>query len=228
MTNAGIGRVLVASLHQGIADVLPDRLAFYENWLNAKGLRDGTIGLAPLYAVLSFMRQEGDAYHRVTARAGEYAAEWTVESMPRGRRMILRAMPVWLRRRILLRMVQQLVRSSYRGSRVIAQLKRGTASIDLRASIFCSVREPVAAPLCVYAAAFTRLLNLFGIGAHRCHRLPRDRRIVPLQGGAAQRPRSGDAVVRRTLAAVACLLAVATSGFAPRRRRASSSSRSKT
>ena len=36
--------------------------AFYENWLNAEGLREGTIGLAPLYAVLSFLRQEGDAY----------------------------------------------------------------------------------------------------------------------------------------------------------------------
>jgi hypothetical protein len=30
---------------------LPTRLAFYENWLHAEGLRDGTIGLAPLYAV---------------------------------------------------------------------------------------------------------------------------------------------------------------------------------
>ena len=62
MREAGIGRVLVASLHQAIADILPTRLAFYENWLNAEGLREGTIGLAPLYAVLSFLRQEGDAY----------------------------------------------------------------------------------------------------------------------------------------------------------------------
>ena len=31
--DARIGRVLVASLHQAIADVLPDRLEFYENWL---------------------------------------------------------------------------------------------------------------------------------------------------------------------------------------------------
>ena len=54
--------MLVASLHQAIADILPTRLAFYENWLNADGLREGTIGLAPLYAVLSFLRQEGDAY----------------------------------------------------------------------------------------------------------------------------------------------------------------------
>ena len=40
MTEAGIGRVLVASLHQGIADVLPTRLEFYENWLHPEGLRE--------------------------------------------------------------------------------------------------------------------------------------------------------------------------------------------
>ena len=73
MRDAGIGRVLVASLHQGIADVLPARLGFYESWLHAEGLRDGTIGLAPLYAVLSFLRQEGDAYKNITTSAGEYA-----------------------------------------------------------------------------------------------------------------------------------------------------------
>jgi len=40
MREAGIGRVLVASLHQGIADTLPQRLSFYESWLHAEGLRD--------------------------------------------------------------------------------------------------------------------------------------------------------------------------------------------
>src|ERR687891_2327431 len=103
MREAGIGRVLVASLHQGIADILPNRLGFYENWLNAEGLRDGTIGLAPLYAVLSFLRQEGEAYQMITSRAGEYAAEWTVESMPPFRRAMIKAAPAWLRSRILLR-----------------------------------------------------------------------------------------------------------------------------
>ena len=34
--DARIGRVLIASLHQAIADVLPTRLGFYENWLDAK------------------------------------------------------------------------------------------------------------------------------------------------------------------------------------------------
>src|SRR5579862_3336452 len=102
MREAGIGRVLVASLHQGIADILPTRLSFYENWLNAEGLRDGTIGLAPLYAVLSFLRQEGDAYELITTRAGEYAAEWTVASMPPMERTIIKSAPMWLRPRLLL------------------------------------------------------------------------------------------------------------------------------
>jgi tetratricopeptide (TPR) repeat protein len=164
MREAGIGRVLVASLHQGIADILPNRLTFYENWLNAEGLREGTIGLAPLYAVLSFLRQEGDAYNMITRRAGEYAAEWTVQSMSPVQRAFIKASPVWIRRRLLLRLARRLVRSSYQGSRVVSKLRRGTARIDVRASIFCTVREKVEHPLCgFYAAAFNRLLGLFGL-----------------------------------------------------------------
>jgi predicted hydrocarbon binding protein len=57
------------------------------------------------------------------------------------------------------------VRSSYQESRAVFRLRRGTASIDVRASIFCTVREPVLQPLCgFYAAAFTRLLALFNLG----------------------------------------------------------------
>ena len=166
MSEAGIGRVLVASLHQSIADILPTRLSFYENWLNAEGLREGTIGLAPLYAVLSFLRQEGEAYDIVTTRAGEYAAEWTVASMPPLRRRAVRSTPAWIRKRLLLRMARRLVRDTYHGSRAISRLRRGTASLDLRASIFCTVREPVGHPLCgFYAAAFTRLMTMFNVGA---------------------------------------------------------------
>src|SRR5204863_9216368 len=134
MREAGIGRVLVASLHQAIADILPNRLAFYENWLNAQGLREGTIGVAPLCAVLSFLRQEGEAYHMITTRAGEYAAEWTVASMPSMRRAFIRAAPSWLRARLLLRLSRQLVRQTYKGSRMMSRFRRGTASLDLRAS----------------------------------------------------------------------------------------------
>ncbi len=164
MREAGIGRVLVASIHQGIADILPMRLGFYENWLNAEGLREGTIGLGPLYAVLSFLRQEGEVYDRITTRAGEYAAEWTVESMAPMLRGAIRAAPAWLRQRLLLLLASHLVRDSCRRSRIVAKVRGGTARIDLRESVFCSVREPVGHPLCgFYAAAFTRLLTLFNL-----------------------------------------------------------------
>jgi bacteriochlorophyll 4-vinyl reductase len=164
MSEAGIGRVLVASLHQGIADILPNRLSFYENWLNAEGLREGTIGLAPLYAVLSFLRQEGDPYQMITARAGEYAAEWTVQSMSPARRALIRAAPVWMRARLVVGLARQLVRATYRGSRAVSRLRRGTASLEVRASLFCTVRERSPYPLCgFYAAAFTRLLALFNV-----------------------------------------------------------------
>jgi bacteriochlorophyll 4-vinyl reductase len=139
-------------------------LAFYENWLNSEGLRQGTIGLAPLMAVLSFLRQEGEAYEIITTRAGEYAAEWTVESLPPFRRSMLKTAPEWLRRRLVLRLARDIVRTSYRGSRAIFQLRRGIASVNVRASIFCTVRERAPHPLCgFYAAAFTRLLTLFDL-----------------------------------------------------------------
>src|SRR5229473_2859269 len=166
MREAAVGRVLVASLHQGIADVLPSRLVFYENWLNAEGLREGTIRLAPLYAVLSFLRLEGDAYQRITARAGEYAADWTVQSMPPASRALINAAPAWLRGRLILRLAGQLVRSSFGGNRAIARLRKGTARVEVRASVFCTVREPAPQPLCgFYAAALTRLMTLFRMTA---------------------------------------------------------------
>ncbi|MEO8260309.1 MAG: hypothetical protein ABI868_23385 [Acidobacteriota bacterium] len=165
MSDVGIGRVLVASLHQGIADILPNRLVFYENWLSAEGLRNGTIGVAPLMAVLSFLRQEnGGAYQIITARAGEYAAEWTVEALPALQRSLLKIAPEWLRRRLVLRLAGAVVRRSYQGSRAISRLRRGIASVDLRASVFCTVRDRVPHPLCgFYVAAFTRLLTLFNL-----------------------------------------------------------------
>jgi hypothetical protein len=166
MKDARIGRVLVASLHQGIADILPMRLGFYENWLDARGLRQGTIGLAPLTAVLSFLRQEGEAYGVITKRAGEYAAEWTVQSFSAPQRAMIKAAPRWLRSRILVRVARHIVRESYRDSRAITRFRRGQAEIDVRASIFCSVREPVAHPLCgFYAAMVQRLLDMFSVGA---------------------------------------------------------------
>lgn len=164
MSEPRIGRVLVASLHQAIADLLPNRLEFYENWLSVSGLRDGTIGLAPLSAVLSFLRTEGNAYDLTTARAGKYAAEWTVNNLPAFERRLVRALPVPLRLRAAMRTARALVRSTYPGSRAIMRHRRGVTAIDLRGSLFCEVREASALPLCgFYAAAISRVLELFGL-----------------------------------------------------------------
>jgi hypothetical protein len=166
MSEPRIGRVLVASLHQAIADVLPNRLEFYENWLSVAGLREGTIGLAPLFAVLSFLRTEGTAYAQITARAGEYAAEWTVGDLSPLERRFIRALPASLRTRAALRTARALVRETYPGSRAIMRLKRGTASIDLRGSLFCEVRETSILPLCgFYASAIARVLQQFALRA---------------------------------------------------------------
>jgi predicted hydrocarbon binding protein len=173
MIEAGIGRLLVASLHQAIADLLPTRLEFYEAWLNPTGLRDGRIGLAPLAAVLSFLRLEGEQYQLVAARAGEYTAEWWVADMPAFKRAIVRAMPPGLRVHLVMRLARTMVRRTYRGSRAVVRWRKGQGAVDLRGSIFCEVRDRVEAPLCeFYASALRRLLLLFSldaeVGLERC------------------------------------------------------------
>src|SRR4051812_16287783 len=173
MSEARIGRVLVASLHQAIADLLPTRLEFYENWLNVAGLREGTIGLAPLTAVLSFLRTEGHAYGLITQRAGEYAAAWTFENVPAFERRIVRALPAGLRARAALRTARALVRATYPSSRAITRVRKGVVTIDLRGSLFCEVRETSGEPLCgFYASAIGGILKLFDVTAdarlHEC------------------------------------------------------------
>lgn len=164
MSEPRIGRLLVASLHQAIADRHPSRLEFYENWINAPGLREGTIGMAPLLAVLSFLRSEGDPYTLVTARAGEYAADWTVEEIGGFERRLHMALPAALRARAALRTSRALVRATYPGSRALTKLRKGTASIDLRGSLFCEVREASVLPLCgFYASAIARVFRLYAL-----------------------------------------------------------------
>lgn len=166
MSEPRIGRFLVASLHRAIAEVLPDRLEFYENWLTVAGLREGTIGLAPLLAVLSFLRGEGDAYRDITLRAGGYAGDWTVEGLPALERRLFRVLPGRIRTRAAMRAVRRLVRATYPGTRVIVRLRRDTASVDLRGSLFCEVRQASSEPLCgFYAAAITRVLERCAVPA---------------------------------------------------------------
>jgi hypothetical protein len=166
MHEVGVGRLLVASLHQGIADLLPTRLEFYESWLNPAGLRDGKIGLAPMNAVLSFLRLEGDAYRLVVERAGSYTAEWSAAEVGGVHRRILGLAPPPLRARLVMRIARDMIRGTYSGSRLLVRWHKGRGEIDIRGSIFCAVRAPVAEPLCVfYAVAIERLMHEFALDA---------------------------------------------------------------
>jgi hypothetical protein len=181
MNEAVVGRILPASLHQGIADLLPSRLEFYEEWLNPKAMRDGRIGLAPLAAVLSFLRREGEAYQQVCARAGEYAAEWTFADGSALGRSFLRSAPVWLKLRLISRLIRRLTVRTYSDCRVTVRWSRQAGTLGMTGSLFCVVREPADQPLCeFYAAAIRRLMALGGLemdvvaeqcratGAERC------------------------------------------------------------
>ena len=167
MNDAVVGRLLVASLHQAIADLLPTRLEFYEAWLNPGGLREGRIGLAPLAAVLSFLRLEGEPYHLITARAGEYTAEWSFGDISPLRKRFINADAAgppqaagrWASRSFM-------ARSTYGATEVKVQWKQWRGAVDLRSSLFCEVRDPVDHPLCeFYAAALRRLMHLFELDA---------------------------------------------------------------
>jgi bacteriochlorophyll 4-vinyl reductase len=194
MNDSGVGRLLVASLHQGIADLLPSRLEFYESWLHPAGLREGKIGLAPLAAVLSFLRQEGEAYRLIAARAGEYSAEWTVAELPALERTLMRALPDAMRLRLVARIARRMVRQTYGGSRALVRWRDGGGAFDIRGSIFCEVRDPAEQPLCeFYAAAIRRMMHLFNfqvdVGTDRCRAMGGGQCLVSVhvrRGGAEQ------------------------------------------
>jgi bacteriochlorophyll 4-vinyl reductase len=167
MVDAGIGRLLIASLHEGIADVAPTRLEFYENWLTPPGLRDHKFGLGPLHAVLSFLRLEGQpTYQRIMTKAGQHGADWSYAELPAIERAVVRSFPAGLRARWALGLSRRLVAQTFKGSSARVRMRKGAGSVGIRASIFCSVRETAAWPMCVYyAAAVERFLQHFGLEA---------------------------------------------------------------
>lgn len=165
MTDDGIGRLLVASLHQSIGDVVPQRLEYYEHWLSPMGLKEGRSGLAPLNAVLSFLRQEGQpVYDQVMATAGRYSAEWHFEEA--GAAPWLRMLPRPLRRRAALRRTRRLLVAAFAGHRVTTSVRRGSGTVGVTGSVFCNVRDRWPWSTCGYvASAVSRLLELQGLRA---------------------------------------------------------------
>jgi hypothetical protein len=173
MSDLRIGRIVAASLHQSITDVLPDRLEFYETFLKSRGLRDGTIGLAPITAVLGFLRME-PAYEQVVVRAGRLAAEWTVASMSPLQCRLIALLPRALRARAALRVAIGIVSHACSSTKASAHIRRTNARLQVTASLFCSVREAQETPLCgFYAAVASETLDRFGLPSRgvveRCH-----------------------------------------------------------
>jgi predicted hydrocarbon binding protein len=164
MSEPKIGRVLAASLHQAIDELLPTRVEFYENWLTAGRVRQGELGRARVMAVISFLRTEGDAYDAVVDLAGRYTVDWTVDAVPAVERAALRLMPRPLRIRAVLGRAGRLIRGLHVDGRLETTVRRGKAVIQINRSLFCNVRESTTAPLCrFYSALIARCLEVYGI-----------------------------------------------------------------
>ncbi|MCC7008402.1 MAG: hypothetical protein IT184_06265 [Acidobacteria bacterium] len=186
MTDVRIGRLLAACLHQAITERLPDRLEFYEHWLTSEGLRDGTIGAAPMLAVIGFLRTEGAGYDQVMRRAGECAAAWTVSSLAPFRRRAIDWLPRPLRLRLALRLAASVVHTLDRTSRASVTVSGTRASLEVTASMFCDVRGVQPAPLCAfYLSLAVETLRQFAfdpVGARldRCHAVQGSTCVVSL------------------------------------------------
>jgi len=159
MVDAGIGRLLISSLHQGIADVSPTRLDFYEAWLSPSGMRDGRIGLAPLGAVLSFLhREEPPSNDRIATRAGVCAADWTYEGLSAFRRWYIGRLPLALRSRAALGLGKRLVLATVKQSKVKIRIKGSKAVVEIKSALCSQLREPSTVPMRgFYTAALQRL-----------------------------------------------------------------------
>jgi predicted hydrocarbon binding protein len=169
MREPRIGRLVIAALHQAIAEALPLRLEFYENWLKPLGLlKEGKhIGPAPFSAALSFLRREDvGLYESITDRAGVLAAEWRADTLRWGGKRWARLLPEWWRARSALRAARRISRAAYPNTRVRSRVRRGSARVEITRSAFCQVRESVDRPLCsFYGGLLRRLYAAYGLAA---------------------------------------------------------------
>lgn len=166
MSEARIGRIVVAALHEALADHLPLRLEFYESYLRPMGMRAGTIGVAPFTAALSFLRTEGHAYEPVVRAAGGLAGDWAFAELPAIRRALLRRLPRAWRERVAMKLAARLAGMTVRGARGRLAGRRGERSLVITGSPFCGTRQRPDAPLCgFYAAALQRFFELLDVAS---------------------------------------------------------------
>jgi hypothetical protein len=168
MSEPKIGRLLVATLHQAIAESMPLRLEFYENWLKPLGLlKEGrVIGAASFSAALSFLRREEprEVYHDITRRAGQLAALWKYEELSWARKRWMRMLPTRLRLRAGIGVAREVAKMAYQGNRISCRLHRDGGYVEVRGSVFCQVREPADRPLCgFYEGVVVQMMELLQI-----------------------------------------------------------------
>lgn len=159
MSEARIDRLLAAALHQAIADLLPARLEFYESYLRPRGWREDAVNLAPVSAVLSFLRHEGgETYDAVMTQAATYAAEWWLARQSWHVRVTGPRLPAFLRLRQVGTLGKRHFETSYRGTRVRVRARRRRVDLEIRGSIFCTSRDHGHSPQCRYYLAFLERL----------------------------------------------------------------------
>ena len=164
MSEPKIGRVLVASLHQAIHDLMPTRREFYEDWLSARRIREGELGRARVAAVISFLREEVEGYSAVVDRAGRYAVDWSVGNLPTVERLMLRRLPRSLRVRGILRAAARLIRNLHELAQLDFTVGHGAGVVRMDGSLFCDVREPPGRPLCgFYGGLLKRYFEFFDV-----------------------------------------------------------------
>lgn len=188
MSDPRIGRLVVAALHESLAARLSFRVDFYEHWLQPPRLQGGTIGLPSFLAVLSFLRQEGPVYDPVVADAGRHAADWVFADVPAFTRMRWRWLTRGRRFKAALRLTQRLTADATPATRCKIRWRRALGRLQLSDSPFCTVRTPVASPLCgFYAAALSRFCELLGVPGEvqheRCRAMGADECVITLAPG---------------------------------------------
>jgi len=201
--------MLVASLHEAIAELLPMRLEFYESWINSRRMRSSHVTLGGMRAVFSFLRQEeAGVYDAVMARAGDLTAQWTIDGLSSIRRGWLKRLPWRLRVRAAGRLASRLAVETWGQTKASVRWKDGRGTFVLQPSLFCDVRSVSANALCLYYAAvvrgFARALDVEAeAGVEQCHARG-DARCAVAVGPI--RSRAATSIIA-SLLVVACVLA---------------------
>ena len=125
---------------------MPARLDFYEEWLSPDGLRDGSIGLAPVSAVIGFLRTEGEQYHEWWRGPARWPRPGALRPCRRSNGGWAASLPLSLRSYFALRMLRRIVRDELSMSSVGRPAsQRGHATFRVQSSVFCTVRATACA-----------------------------------------------------------------------------------